>query len=363
MTTPHSPSPYSGQPAPPASNDAQNPRLLRWAIWVAIGALILAAIVCVIWVLVGPENGLIGRAFLTILLLAAFAGIAILETHLAPRRPDWFALTSMVVWVATLLLGAFLIWMPVDEYDYAGGFGRFASFLAIILVLQLAVLHVRLFAKAIAHNPTGFTRATGFVTIGLVAVLAVLLVLPLTFHEFIDFDDFYWRVVVAVTILAALGTALVPLVNALFAPKRERPATPVGAYPGYGPQGYAPVGQGYAPQAYPQQLPQAYPQQAPAAQPWPTYADGVTPLPVLGDGSPDWNAYYAGHPSQPQQGAPQPAAEQAQPTAEQAQPTAEQAQPTAEQPQTPPTPQQGSQPAAPPAGYQGFPPPPPMPPQ
>jgi hypothetical protein len=338
MTAPHSPSSYTGQPGEVAPEHASRPRLFRWAIWVAIFALIAAAIVCVIWVLVGPENGLIGRAFLTILLLAGFAGIAILETHLAPRRPDWFALTSMVVWVVTLLLGAFLIWMPVDRYDYTGGFGRFVSFLAIVLVLQLAVLHLRLFSKAIARDRMPFVRVTGFITVGLVALLAVLLVLPLAFHEFIRFDDLYWRIVVAVTILAAVGTALVPLVNALFAPKRERPAAP-----SYAPSSYAPgaPAQGYAP-GYPQQPPvptaAAYgsPAQhpsAPAAQPWPTYADGLTPLPVLPDGSPDWNAYYTGQPSQP--ASQHPSFEQ--------------------QPQAPGQPH-------PQTGYQGFPPPPPMPP-
>jgi hypothetical protein len=341
MTAPQHQPPHPGQ----ASTEAgPRPRLLRWAIWVAISALILAAIVCVVWVLVGPENGIIGRAFLTILLLAGFAGIAILETHLAPRRPDWFALTSMIVWVITLLLGAFLVWMPFDGRDYTGGFGRFVSFLAIVLVLQLAVLHLRLFTKAITRHPSAFTRIVGYITIGLVALLAVLLVLPLTFHEFIDFDDLYWRIVVAVTILAAVGTALVPLVNALFAPKRDRPASaPLSPAPGYAaqPQGYAPQlpAGGYAPQGYAQAAPQAHPPvpapappaAQPVAQPWPTFVDGVTPLPVMPDGSPDWNAYYTGYPSvsSQQPGAAQPAAEQQQP----------------------------------PAGFGGYPPPPPLPPQ
>jgi hypothetical protein len=246
----------------------------------------------------------------------------------------------MIVWVVTLLLGAFLVWMPFDDDDYTVGFDRFVSFLAIVLVLQLAVLHLRLFTKAIARTPSAFTRIVGYITIGLVAVLAVLLVLPLTFHEFIDFDDLYWRIVVALTILAAVGTALVPLVNALFAPKRERPA----------PLGYAPQGPGYAPQppagGYAPQ-PQGYGQPAPAAvqpvaQPWPTFVDGVTPLPVMPDGSPDWNAYYTGYPSVPS----------AQPGA--AQPTA--GQPAAGQP----APGQQQQP---PAGFGGYPPPPPLPPQ
>ena len=60
--------------------------LIRGAIWIAIGALIAAALVCVVWVLLGDQQGLIGRAFLTIVLLAGFAGIAILEAGLARNR-------------------------------------------------------------------------------------------------------------------------------------------------------------------------------------------------------------------------------------------------------------------------------------
>jgi hypothetical protein len=247
----------------PPANDASNSRLIRIAIWVAIGALIAAALVCVVWVLVGPSNDVIGRAFLTILLLAAFAGVAILDAHLAPRRPAWFALTSMIVWVVTLLAGAFLIWMPFKRsefgYNYGSGFGRFLSFLLIVLVLQLAVLHLRLYTKSFLRRVTGFTTAVGYITLALVAILTVMLVVPLVVNEFVDFGDWYWRLVVAITILAAVGTALIPLTNVLFAPKKPRA---VGA-PGS----------------------------------WPTYADGATPLPVLPDGTPDWNAYYTGYPT------------------------------------------------------------------
>ena len=91
-------------------------KILRASIWVAIGALIAAALVCVVWVLIGDENGIVGKAFLTVLLLAAFAGVAILETNLAARRPAWLALASMLAWVLILLIGAFLIWMPTSGY-------------------------------------------------------------------------------------------------------------------------------------------------------------------------------------------------------------------------------------------------------
>jgi hypothetical protein len=306
-------------------------KLVRWAIWVAIGALIAAAVVSVVWVLIGSQNGIIGRAFLTILLLAAFSGAAILDAHLADRRPEWFTLASMGSWILALLIGAFLIWMPFPSRfgsDDLEGITRLFSFLLIVLVLQLALLHIRLYMKALVNHPTTFNKAVGYTTIGLVILLAVLLVLPLMLHEWLEFHDIYWRIVVAVTILAALGTALVPLVNLLFAPKRPRSVHTA------------------------------------AAPTWPTYVDGVTPLPVLPDGSPDWNAYYTGYPTGY---APAPQQHSASPTADAAYAPAPHA--SAEPVITPPEPQTWTAPEAPathpapPAGYEGFPPPPPLPPQ
>lgn len=339
------PDPYQAEPA---TTGAGSSSLLRAAIWVAIGALIAAAIVCVIWVLLGEQNGIVGRAFLTILLLAAFAGVAILDAHLASRRPAWFALVSMASWIILLLIGAVLIWLP--DRGFFGGYDRFFRFLLIVLIVQLAVLHVRLYVKAAQRYVTPFTQVVAIVTITLVVGLAVLLVIPLVLSDFAEFHDLYWRIVVAVAILAAVGTAIIPLVNALFAPKKPRPAAP--------PAGYAP-------------------QPAPVAPAWPTYVDGLTPLPVMPDGSPDWNAYYTGYPSAGAHAVgmpveaitaapttPGPAYEQP-PAYEQApgaEPAAEQA-PTADpnaghgEPHTPPAP------PVPPGGYEGYPPPPPLPPR
>ncbi|MBW9110178.1 hypothetical protein [Microbacterium ureisolvens] len=336
------PDPYA-TPVPRAEagrTDASPSPLLRSAIWVAIGALIAAALVCVVWVLIGGQNGLIGRAFLTILLLAGFAGVAILDAHLAPRRPGWFALASMASWIIALLIGAIMIWMP-DRFPWLG-FSRVIQFLLIVLILQLVLLHVRLYMKAFQRHDTPFTRTVVAITIALVVGLAALLIVPLAFWEWLYFADIYWRIVVAVAILAAVGTALVPLVNVLFAPKKPRSAA---AYPALaGPVGPAAPG-------------------APSAQgtqellPWPTYVDAVTPLPMLPDGSPDWNAYYTGYPSP---GAhvftrvdPAPPAELPAPS-------------PAPAPEPAPAPAPASIAPQPPAtapGYEGYPPPPPLPPR
>ncbi|WP_214465508.1 hypothetical protein [Microbacterium flavescens] len=312
-------------PAHPQEADAPVSSLLRAAIWVAIGALIASAIVCVVWVLVGDQNDIVGKAFLTILLLVAFAGVTILDAHLAPRRPAWFALASMGTWILILLIGAVLIWMP-ERYSW-DGFTRFVQFLFIVLILQLALLHVRLYMKALQRYDTPFTRTVAIITIVLVVALVVLLILPLMLSEYLWFPDIYWRVVVAVAILAAVGTALIPLVNVLFAPKRPRAA----ALPPYGALAAAAAPAAGAPQ---QEL-----------LPWPNYVDGITPLPMLPDGSPDWNAYYSGYPTPgahvfgTPQAAPQPAPASPEPAA----------------PSAPSAPAQSP-------GYEGYPPPPPLPP-
>ncbi|MFJ4253384.1 hypothetical protein [Microbacterium sp. NPDC090003] len=236
--------------------------LIRGAIWIAIGALIAAALVCVVWVLIGDQDGLIGRAFLTILLFAGFAGIAILEAGLAPKRPDWLALTSMVTWIVALIVGAFKIWLPEDDY-YFNGAARFFQLLLVVGILQLALLHVRLFTPAAQRHPTTFNRVIYIITVVFLGGLVAMLVFYLTFPDTFEYVELYWRIVVALTILAAVGTTLVPLLNALFAPKKPAQQTPP----------------------------------ASAFLSWPTFADGVTPLPALPDGSPDWNAYYTGQPT------------------------------------------------------------------
>ena len=115
-----------------------------------------------------------------------------------------------------------MIWMP-ERYS-CGGFNRFVQFLLIVLILQLALLHVRAVHEGVPAPRHDVHQTVVIVTIALVVVLAVLLVIPLMIGEWVDFPDIYWRIVVAVAILAAVGTALIPLVNALFAPKKPRAA-------------------------------------------------------------------------------------------------------------------------------------------
>ncbi|MGI6879247.1 hypothetical protein [Microbacterium sp. gxy059] len=285
------------QPLPQREADEGSsiPPLLKGAMWVAIGALIAAAILCVVWVLLSPEGNVIPRAFLTILLLAGFAGTALLDAQLAPRRAPWLVLASMASWVIALLAGLTLIWTTWPEWT---AFLKVWNFVLIVGLLQLALLHQRLIWWAHRRYVTAFTRTLVLVTTVLVLALVVLAILPLALPYAIDFSDLYGRIMVSVAILAAVGTALVPLVNALFGPRRPQAAPAPGAP--------APGG------------PQPAPAQA-ELRPWPTFADRVTPLPMLPNGQPDFAAAQTGVPSpgarvfgapRPPQGAPQPPAPQ-----------------------------------------------------
>ena len=290
------------QPQSSPAPGATKVQLRTIAIRVAIGSLIAAALLCAAWVLFGGQNGIITRALLTIVLFAAFAGVALFDARAADRRPQWYSLASMISWVVILIAGAIKIWMPW-QYDtesymsWSDNVGtRIFELLVIAVVVRLALLHTRIFLRAHERYVTTFTRTITIVTSALVWVLAVMLVLPMLLSQ-TDFGDFYWRAVVAITILAALGSALIPLLNAINAPRKPQPVAMVPQYYA-APQQYA--GQQYAPQQYAGQVPAVDPQQYAAPQPtWPTYVDGVTPLPVMPDGSPDYNAYYTGYPSYP----------------------------------------------------------------
>lgn len=241
-------------------------------VWVAISAMIISAIICVFAVLFGTEGDIVRKAFTTVGLLTLFAFAVIVDTRTSYKRPDWLNLISMGGWIVLLLAGAFKIWAAQAEYEptyfYEGA--RFTEYIGLCIVVRLAILHFGLMFNTIQVNKTSFNLICGYLSIAFVALLGLLLSIPLITSNWDAHDEFYWRGVVAVSILAALGTALVPLVNALTRP--AKPANPMG-------------------------MPETL-------LPWPTYADG-TPLPMLPNGMPDFNAlnqapgYGYGYPQQP----------------------------------------------------------------
>ncbi|NKF33557.1 hypothetical protein HER21_44855, partial [Pseudomonas sp. BGM005] len=87
---------------------------------------------------------------------------------------DWLSLASMVSWIVALLVGAVKIWLPEDSFSFTAG-ERFFQLLVVVGILQLALLHVRLFTPAAQRHVTTFTRIIYIATIvflgGLVGML------------------------------------------------------------------------------------------------------------------------------------------------------------------------------------------------
>ncbi|MGO2189262.1 MAG: hypothetical protein ACTH4Y_13605 [Microbacterium gubbeenense] len=235
------------------------PPLLRGVMWVAIGALIAGAILCVFWVLLSPEGDVIPKAFLTIIALAAFAGMSLMDAQLAPGRTSWLVLVSMLSWVLVLLCALTLIWVPADNLFVVA---KVWYFILIVLFVQLTVLHQRIVWRAHTRHTTGFTRTLTVITSVFIVALLFMALVPLTLPTYFDYPDMYGRIMVSLAILGAVGTALIPLITAMFGPKR------VAAHV-----------------------------EAARTLPWPTYRDGVTPLPMLPDGQPDFDALRTGVPS------------------------------------------------------------------
>ncbi|MGO3885642.1 MAG: hypothetical protein ACTJHU_05025, partial [Mycetocola sp.] len=299
LTQDHTPVSESNQSGPGQAD--QGLSYWRIAVWVAIGAIIASALVCVIWVILGDSgSGIIPRAFLTVVLLAGFSGVALYDASAAGRRRQWLSLLSLAGWVIILVLAMVKIWSPMQWYSPDNGVLRFFELVGIVLVIRLAILFVQLFTKLLVNPADRFARIDGSITIGLVGLLAVLLLVPLVFTGFI-YHDVYYRLVVGIAILATVGTVLVPLFRLL----NGGPAAGVTAgtvsltaegYPAQGQQlrGQSAQGGYVSGTDRSRQQTSHLPSSIPTQYGWPLFVDGVTPLPVLANGSPDLDAFHTG---------------------------------------------------------------------
>ncbi|WP_210480771.1 hypothetical protein [Naasia sp. SYSU D00948] len=286
-----------------------------------VGSLVAAAVVGVVSALVGEFGTLSWQAMGTIALFVFFALLSWYDADVSARRSRWFGVASVLTSIYLLIVGLAKIWLPHDDDlvadgdgvalypTYSDGFSDFLSWLWLVLVARIALLHIHLLLTIYARFQTAAMRVVSRVTFVLVAVLAVMLSLPaLTPGQ--AYPELYWRVVAAVAIADALGTILVPLVHVLFH-RQPRPAAP--ASPQHAPG--QPVAMAGTPAQVPDQSPapapggplpltltserpnplapplSAYaplePKPAPQLLMWPRYSDG-RPLPARADGKPDF---------------------------------------------------------------------------
>jgi hypothetical protein len=275
-----------------------------------VGSVIAAGIVGAATAILGEFGGLSWRLMGTIALFLFFALSCWYDADVSARRAPWFGIASMLVSILLLLVGMWKVWVaqPAPDLFYVGPhLDRFTSWLWLVLVARIALLHIHLLLTNRDRLRAPVLQLVTNVTLGLVVLLAVLLALPALNYDLLISEPL-WRTIGAIAILDTLGTVLIPLVYRLFhsngAPGRRqspsgRTSSPDGHVAWPSPnnvQQPVPVQQGQAHHVQPAQpeparspyLRSPYTQQyEPKMLEWPRYTNGQ-PLPAKADGTPDF---------------------------------------------------------------------------
>ena len=189
-----------------------------------IGAVVAAGLVGIVAVLLGDFGRVAVQLLLTVVVVVVFALLSWYDADVSSRRSGTFAFASIAVSMYLLVTGLFKVWVvPTDPF---GGDGiwlvgaHFWQWLGIVFVARFALLHVHLLLVIHRRYPTPLLQLVAKVTVGVIALLALLLSVPLLAPD-ADLASGYWRLVWVVVILDLLGTVVVPLSNALFRPRHH----------------------------------------------------------------------------------------------------------------------------------------------
>ncbi|RQP11711.1 MAG: hypothetical protein EAS51_04725 [Microbacteriaceae bacterium] len=274
---------------PPDVTAAEAPagrsRTATAALYLAIGALVAAAALGAYFIIAGDQANVAGRAWLTLLLVALFAGAVVLDANVGTGPNRWYLGVSTIVNVIIVAVGLMKLWngwlQPEDTAAASVWFVQMVRVLGVIVLLRLALLFMQLYGlRFVTRGRTRLGKIMAIVTIGLVWATAIVLAIPAVFPEH-DWPDWWWRVAGA-TSLVAVVTAVIPLLLRAFEPKVPKPPQPV-QQPGYvpaqqAPPYYAAPAQAPVQQQFPRQhpgqpvypgvpVPQQPMQQPPAPQP------------------------------------------------------------------------------------------------
>ncbi len=281
------------------TTDEQPPRRTRAAtmsLYLAIGALVAAALLGGYFIIVGDQANIAGRAWLTLMLVGLFAGAVVLDANVANGPNRWYLGVSTIVNVVLVAIGLLKLWngwlQPEDTASGAVWFAQSMRLVAIVVLLRLALLFTQLYGLTFvtrARSQVG--KLMAIVTIGLVWVTALILATPAAFPER-EWPDWWWRVAGAATLVAVV-TTVIPLILRAFEPKAPKPAQPVvQQYAGQGYVQQAPVYYGQVPvQPVPPgvPVPPAQVQPAPPAAPVaavPPAPEAQPPVPPAGAPTP-----------------------------------------------------------------------------
>jgi hypothetical protein len=225
------------------------------SLFLAIGALIAAAVLGGYFIIVGDQANIAGRAWLTLMLVGLFAGAVVLDANVGNGPNRWYLGVSTIVNVVLVAIGLLKLWngwlQPEDTSAASVWFVQTLRLLLIIVLFRLALLFTQLYGLYfVARARSQVGKLVAILTIGLVWITALVLAIPAAFPE-PEWPDWWWRVAGATTLVAVV-TTVIPLILRAFEPKAPKPPRP--------------MQQGYPVQQYPVQQAPGYYGQAPVQQ-------------------------------------------------------------------------------------------------
>lgn len=167
-----------------------------------IGSFSLAALMGIIALLAGGSFGETeGRILLTTVIVGA-TSIAVLCYLAAADRP--FRVVGLIGGLSALAPSALSLWLTWGGDD--GASDNLWRILGIGITVSASIAQACLLL-ALAYDSPSLVRRLLFSTLGLIAVVAVLIIIPIIDGS--DLNDTYWRLFGVVAILDVLGTITV----------------------------------------------------------------------------------------------------------------------------------------------------------
>ncbi|OJX72557.1 hypothetical protein [Leifsonia sp. 71-9] len=221
---------------------AEHPTRTRTlALALAIGMLVGAALLGGFFIIVGDQANVAGRAWLTLVLVAGFAGAVLLDATYGDGPNRWYTPASVMTNVVLVALGLMKIWngwlQPADTADARVWTQQLFLFLALVVLLRLALLITQFYGLYFVVRATRtIARTSALVTLAFLWLTALLLAATAAFPE-PDWPD-WWMRTAGATALVAVVLAVIPLVVRAFEPRAPRAGRDT-APAGYRPPGYA----------------------------------------------------------------------------------------------------------------------------
>lgn len=217
-------------------------RARSWALWVAIGMLVSAALLGGFFIIVGDQAAVAGRAWLTLVLMAAFAGAVVLDAIVSDGPNRWYLPASVIVNTLIVLIGLFKIWngwlQPANTADGDVWSMQFFRLIAIILLARTALLATQYFGlHFVTRGTSPISRVSASISLAFAWLCGLFLSIPAAFPE-PHWPDWWWRTSGAMALVAVV-LAAIPLIVRAFEPRPPRaPMVPTSPADGSTPPPY-----------------------------------------------------------------------------------------------------------------------------